>query len=168
MPLLCGQAADQLNKLIQEIRRMILTMESDNVAPFRLDSELHALSQTFEQASEVPIHVEVDSAAEDILTGEEARELVMVTREALNNCVRHAQATCIVIALRHIGPRVQLSIRDNGTGFDVGHGRAKGVGLAQMEYRIRKIGGRLDIQSTAGQGTCITADVYIEPILTTV
>ena len=166
--LLRGQAADRLNKLIQEIRRMILTMESDNLDPFRLDSELHALSQIFEQASKVPIHVEVDRAAEEILTGEEARELVTITREALNNCVRHAQASCIEIALRPIGPRVRLSIRDNGTGFDVGHGRAKGVGLAQMEHRARKIGGRLDIQSTAGQGTCITADVYIEPILTTV
>jgi signal transduction histidine kinase len=35
-----------------------------------------------------------------------------------------------------------------------------------MEDRIRKIGGRLDIQSTVGRGTCITADVYLEPILT--
>jgi signal transduction histidine kinase len=35
-----------------------------------------------------------------------------------------------------------------------------------MEDRIRKIGGRLDIQSTVGRGTCIAADVYLEPILT--
>ena len=147
---------------------MILTMESDHVDPFRLVSELRALSQTFEQVSEVPIHVEVDPSAEEILTGEEARELVTITREALSNCVRHAQATCIEITLRHIGPRVRLSIRDNGTGFDVEHGRAKGIGFAQMEHRVRKIGGRLNIHSTGGEGTCITADVYIEPILTTV
>ncbi|MDE3052107.1 MAG: histidine kinase, partial [Nitrospirota bacterium] len=60
------------------------------------------------------------------------------------------------------------SIRDNGSGFEVGHGHAKGIGFAQMENRVRKIGGRLDIQSTVGRGTCITADVYLEPILTTV
>jgi signal transduction histidine kinase len=35
-----------------------------------------------------------------------------------------------------------------------------------MEGRIRKIGGRLNIQSTVGRGTCITADVYLEPVLT--
>ena len=40
VPLFRGEAADQLNTLIQEIRRMILTMESDNVDPFRLVSEL--------------------------------------------------------------------------------------------------------------------------------
>ncbi|MEP6932870.1 MAG: sensor histidine kinase [Nitrospirota bacterium] len=168
VPLFGGQATDQLNKLIQEIRRMILNMESDNVDPFRLVSELQALSQTFEQVSEVRIRVKVDPAAEEILTGEEARELVTITREALSNCVRHAQATGIVIALRHMGQRVRLSIRDNGTGFDVEHECAKGIGLAQMEHRVRKIGGRLDIQSTVGEGTCISADVYLEPMLTTV
>jgi len=162
------QAADQLHKLIQDIRRMILSVESDRVDPFRLVCELQALAETFERVSELRIRVRVDPAAEEILTGEEARELVTITREALNNCVRHARATRIVIALRHIGSQVQLSIRDNGSGFDVEHEPAKGIGFAHMEDRIRKIGGRLDIQSTVGRGTCIIAHVYLEPILTTV
>jgi len=163
-----GQATDQLNKLIQDIRRMILSMESDSVDPFRLVSELQALAETFERVSELRIHVEVDPVAEELLTGEEARELVTVTREALSNCVRHARATRIVIALRQIGSRVRLSISDNGSGFEVEHGPAKGIGFAYMEDRVRKIGGRLGIQSTLGQGTCITADVYFEPILMTI
>jgi signal transduction histidine kinase len=168
MPRSRDQAADQLNKLIQEIRQMILSVESDSVDPFRLVAELQALAQTVERVSGVRIRVEVDPAAEEILTGEEARELVTIAREALSNCVRYAGATRIVIALRHIGSRVRLSIRDNGSGFEVEHEHAKGIGFAHMENRVRKIGGRLDIQSTVGRGTCITADVYLEPILTTV
>jgi signal transduction histidine kinase len=164
----CNQAADQLHTLIQDIRRMILSVESDRVDPFRLVSELQALAQTVEGVSEVGIRVRVDPAAEEILTGEEARELVTITREALSNCVRHARATRIVIALRHIGSRVQLSICDNGSGFDVEHGSAKGIGFAHMEDRVRKIGGRLNIQSKVGRGTCIIAHVYLEPILMTV
>lgn len=163
-----NEAAGQLHMLIQDIRRMILSVESDCVDPFRLVSELQALAQTVERVSDLRIRVGVDPAAEEILTGEEARELVTITREALSNCVRHARATRIVIALRHIGSRVQLSICDNGSGFDVEHGPAKGIGFAHMEDRVRKIGGRLNIQSKVGRGTCITADVYLEPILTTV
>ena len=163
-----GQATDQLNKLIQDIRRMILSVESDSVDPFRLVSELQALAETFERVSELRIRVEVDPVAEEILTGEEARELVTITREALSNCVRHARATRIVIALRRIGSRVQLRICDNGSGFNVELGPAKGIGLAHMENRVRKIGGRLNIQSTMGRGTCITADIYLEPMLTTI
>lgn len=162
------RAADQLHTLIQDIRCMIQRVESDSVDPFRLIFELQALARTVEQVSQVCVRVEVEQAAEEILTGEEARELVTISREALSNCVRHAQASCIVITLRRIGSRVRLSIRDNGSGFAVGHEPAKGMGFAQMEDRVRKIGGRLNINSTVGQGTCITADVYLEPILTTV
>lgn len=168
VPFSRDEAADRLNKLIQEIRRMILSVESDSIDPFKLVFELQNLAQTFERVSELQIRVEIDRAAEEILTGEEARELVTITREALSNCVRHARATRIVVALRQIGSRVRLSIRDNGSGFEIGHEHAKGIGFAHMESRVRKIGGRLDIQSTMGRGTCITADIYLEPILTTI
>jgi signal transduction histidine kinase len=147
---------------------MILNVESDCVDPFRLVSELQALAQTVERVSQVRIRMEIDQAAEEILTGEEARELVTIAREALKNCVHHAQATRIVIALRPIGSRVRLTIRDNGSGFDVDQRRPKGLGFSQMEARVRKIGGRLEIQSTVGRGTCISADIYPEPILTTI
>jgi signal transduction histidine kinase len=163
-----NQAADQLHTLIQDIRRMILSMESDRVDPFRLVSELQSLAQTVEGVSPLRIRLGVDPAAEEILTGEEARELVTIAREALSNCVRHARATRVVIALQRIGPRIRLSICDNGSGFDADQGQAKGIGFAHMQDRIRKIGGRLDIQSTVGQGTSVTADVYLEPILTTI
>ncbi len=162
------QAADQLHTVIQDIRRMILTVESDCVDPFSLVSELQALAETFERVSELRIRVEVDPVSEEILTGEEARELIAISREALSNCVRHARATRVVIVLRQIGSRVQLSIRDNGSGFEVEHGQAKGVGFAQMEDRVRKIGGRLDIQSMVGRGTCVTVEIYLEPIFMTV
>ena len=162
------QAGEQLDTLIQDIRRMILSVESDRVDPFRLITELQILAKTVERVSKLKIHVDVEPAAEEILTGEEARELVMITREAVSNCVRHARATRIVIALRHLGSRVQLRIRDNGSGFDGELRPAKGLGFARMEERVQKIGGRLNIQSKVGRGTCITAHVYLEPILTTV
>lgn len=163
-----GQAADQLNKLIQDIRSMILSVESDNIDPFSLVSELQGLAQACERVSGLRIRVAVAPEAEEILTGEEARELVAITREVLNNSVRHAHATQIVIDLRRIGSRVRLRICDNGSGFEVGQGQTKGIGFAQMEVRVRKIGGRLNIQSTVGRGTCITADVYLEPMLRTI
>ena len=163
-----GQAADQLNKLIQDIRSMILSVESDNIDPFRMVSELQGLAQTCERVSGLRIRVAVTPEAEEILTGEEARELVAIAREALSNSIRHAHATRIVIALRYLGSRVRLCICDNGAGFEFKHGQAKGIGFAQMEHLVRKIGGRLNIQSTVGRGTCISADVYLESMLRTI
>ena len=160
-----NQAEDQLDTVIEDIQRMIASVESDPEDPFRLDSELQALVQAIEEVSEVRIRVEIDPKAEEILTSEEAYELITIAKETLSDCVRRAHATQVVIALRHLGTRVQLSIRDNGPGFDVEIGRDKGLEFSRMEERIRKIGGRLTIQSTVGRGTCLTADVYLEPIL---
>jgi signal transduction histidine kinase len=160
-----NQAEDQLNMVIEDIQRMIVSVASDPADPFRLDYELQALAQSIEEVSEVRIRVEIDPTAEEILTSEEAYELITIAKETLSDCVRRAHATQVVIALRHLGTRVQLSIRDNGPGFDVELGREKGPGFSRMEERIRKIGGRLNVQSTVGQGACLTADVYLEPIL---
>ena len=161
------QATDQLHRLIQDIRRMIARVESDRVDPFRLVSELQALAQAVERVSQTRICIKVNRAAEEILTGEEAKELIAICREAVTNCIRHARATRIVIDLRQIGSRVRLTVRDNGSGFDVEQSRGKGFGFTQMEKRVRKISGRLNIRSTVGRGTCVTADIYLEPILTT-
>jgi two-component system NarL family sensor kinase len=163
-----NQAEDQLNTVIEDIQRMIASVESDPADPFRLDSELQDLAKAIEELSEVRIRLEIEPIAEEILTSEEAHELIAIAKEALSNCVRHAHATRVVIALRHVGTRVQLSIRDNGSGFDVELGRDKGPGFLRMEERNRKIGGRLNVQSTVGRGTCLTVDVYLEPILTIV
>ena len=160
-----NQAEARLNTVIEDIQRMIVSMDSDPADPFRLVSELQALAQAVEEESEVRIRVEIDPRAEEILTSEEAHELIAFAKEALSNCVRHAHARQVMIALRHLGTRVQLSIRDNGSGFDVELGRENGLGFSRMEERIRKIGGRLNVQSTVGRGTCLTADVYLEPIL---
>ena len=161
-----NQTADQLSLLVQNIERITLSLTSDRVDPFRLIAEVQGLARTAEQVHAVQVRVKIEPAAEEILTGEEARELVAITREALNNSVRHARATRIVIALRRIGSCVRLRIRDNGSGFDMAQAPAKGLGFAHMENQVRKVGGRLNIQSTVGRGTCITADVYLEPILT--
>jgi signal transduction histidine kinase len=132
-----NQAEDQLDTVIEDIKRMIARVESDPEDPFRLDSELRALAQAIEDVSEVRIRVEIDPTAEEILTSEEAYELIAIAKEALSNCVRRAHATQVVIALRHVGTRVQLSIRDNGSGFDVELGRDTGPGFLRMEERIR-------------------------------
>lgn len=168
LPSAHGQATYQLNKVIRDIRRMVLSLESDSIDPFSLVAELQALAQNCERVSGLRIRVAVAAAAEGILTGQEARELIAIASEALSNCIRHARATRIVIVLRRIGSRVQLRIYDNGSGFPVEHKQVKGLGFAQMEDRVRKIGGRLSIQSTIGRGTCVTADVYLEPVLATI
>jgi signal transduction histidine kinase len=90
--------------------------------------------------------------------------LLRIGQEAVNNAVKHAQAQRISVNLVFDARRVQLSIRDDGRGFDdqaAGNGQATHFGLIGMRERAEQIGGTLSIHSANGSGTEIVVDVPI-------
>ncbi len=77
-------------------------------------------------------------------------------QELLNNALTHAQATQIQVSLDMGDQQVQAVVEDNGRGFNVEDAYDEGVvtiGLATLRERIEMLGGQLQIQSGAGQGT---------------
>jgi signal transduction histidine kinase len=89
-------------------------------------------------------------------------ECFRVGQEALTNVVRHARASELWVELRKRNGQLQLSVRDNGVGFDVANVRDKAVrgaslGLLSMEERASLAGGGLEFHSSPGQGTEVRA-----------
>jgi two-component system, NarL family, sensor kinase len=160
-----GHAVNQLNRLIHEVRGLIKGLADGSVQDMDLSEELSQLTGSYEQIGNVTITLSLQSSALDILTREEEREILNIVREALSNCVRHAQATHAEVAIRAHGNRVRISICDDGKGFVETGAHPKGYGLMNMETRAKKLGGRLLLRSKPGQGTRITAEFLLEPIL---
>lgn len=159
-------AIGQINQLINEIRQVIRGLTEGTVQDFNLFTELFALKATYDQVGRACITLDLEPEALEVLTKEEERELLHIVREALSNCMRHAHATHVKLALRRCGEKIQLTIRDNGTGFSTANSSAKkGYGLTNMETRARKIGGALRVRSVPGHGTDITAEFSLEPVL---
>lgn len=100
------------------------------------------------------------------LSSEMRHSLFLVVKEALNNTLKHADATsvCVRASLSNGDFRIELS--DNGRGFDLGSLSAKslGNGLGNMRDRIEKAGGKYEIQSAKGQGTQISLVVPLTRI----
>jgi signal transduction histidine kinase len=83
-----------------------------------------------------------------------------IMQEALTNVVRHAAATSVTVALDATDGRIQLSVRDDGEGFDLAAPRTaviKSHGLTNMQERAELAGGALLIESARGQGTMVRA-----------
>lgn len=156
----------QINQLIQEVRAMIREIESGNVREFDLSSELSVLCTTYEQTGRLHIKLDLQRSAIDVLTNEEEREILNIVREALSNCVRHANATRVVLSIRLREARIQVCIHDDGIGFSTEGGQPRGYGLANMEARAKRLGGALRVRSKSGEGTQIIAEFSLEPILT--
>ena len=159
------QVVEQINHLILEIRSMIRGLEKGTVQEFDLASELLTLCATYEQAGRLQITLNLQPNAIEVLTKEEEQEILNIVREALSNCVRHANATQATVSIRMRGTRIRVSISDDGIGFVTADGRPRGYGLANMDARAKKLGGTLRVQSKIGRGTHIIAEFSLEPIL---
>ncbi len=84
-----------------------------------------------------------------------------IVQEALTNIARHAQARDVAITLKREDDKLVMEVRDDGCGFDVAamRGRANAggsLGVLGMQERATLIGGQLEIESAAGQGTKLT------------
>jgi len=105
----------------------------------------------------VAVDLRLDGAPEKV-SGEIGLCLFRVAQEALHNVEQHAQATRVEVALGSIDGGVELSVRDDGTGFDPETRRARrGLGQISMRERLHLVGGRLSIESAVGKGTTVRA-----------
>jgi signal transduction histidine kinase len=74
--------------------------------------------------------------------------------EALQNVQKYANASEVVVSLRGGEGTLVFEVADDGAGFDATTVR-KGTGLTNMNDRVDALGGRVDIRSRRGSGTCV-------------
>jgi PAS domain S-box-containing protein len=85
-----------------------------------------------------------------------------VAQEALQNISKHSGASQVRMELTARGDRLDLTISDNGHGFDVGERADLGLGLSSMRERLKALGGLMIIRSAPGKGTTIDASLPIK------
>jgi signal transduction histidine kinase len=135
---------------IADIRRVVYALRPPTLDDLGLIS---ALKEQAAQYTQNGLHITLDSP--EALPPLPAAVEVAVYRivlEALTNVVRHAQAHACVVRL-WVNGSLEVEITDDGRGMTEAH-RA-GVGLNSMRERAAELGGRCEIRSTSGKGTCI-------------
>jgi len=96
------------------------------------------------------------------LGGRIRHELFMSVKEALNNIVRHADATEVEFQMAAIDNALNIVIADNGKGFEPGLGR-EGYGLENLSGRLQKLGGSCTVKSCVGGGTTVKIYMPLPP-----
>lgn len=89
-----------------------------------------------------------------------------ITQEAINNAIKYAQSSHIVVTLSHSKNILSITIDDNGIGFDTSNNKnnskeSGGMGMMFMKERISYISGRFFVDSSAESGTRITLNIPI-------
>lgn len=91
--------------------------------------------------------------------------LLRIAQGALANVREHAGARTAALTLSFLGDQVVLDVADDGHGFTQSRSATgdRGHGLPAMRARVRQLGGTLTIESTAGEGTVLSASIPLEP-----
>jgi signal transduction histidine kinase len=112
---------------------------------------LRQLSEAFTGRSRIPIQLEIDGGIQippDVKVG-----LYRIAQEALNNIFKHASASKVILSLRSQPEGPELSIEDDGRGFDMSVVSSDHLGLKIMNERSKEIGVELTVDSQPGAGT---------------
>ncbi|WP_248762368.1 sensor histidine kinase [Pseudarthrobacter sp. SSS035] len=99
-----------------------------------------------------------------VLDRDRAVLLYRVAREALVNISKHSSAQSVGIRIRQAGQRTQITVSDDGIGFNPSEPRAEGhLGLRILGDTIRQAGGAFEVRSAPGAGTSVTATFGVAP-----
>ena len=77
--------------------------------------------------------------------------LYRITQEQINNIQKHALAKNVIIHLKDQGELLELSITDDGVGFDINE-KNEGIGLRNIQSKVEFYSGKMDIISSPGKG----------------
>lgn len=146
---------DVLEHASHDVRNFIARLHDVAPPPAWLGTALRTTMAALGHELGVPIEIVCAQADDQLVDAATRTELVRIAGEAARNARRHGQATFIRIVLETDDGQARLSIRDDGSGFEIGLPPADGrqhFGLSVMRARATRIGGALTLASRPGHG----------------
>lgn len=149
------QAKQLIQDSIQEIRNLSHSFNPPTLNSKTIINALKDLLDNFNATGEVRIQFEYNNEFAN-LDMQQKRALFRIVQEQLNNVLKHAAATQVNVILNLKQGDILLTISDNGKGFDPLQQRA-GLGLNNMEARVKAFAGRITVHSSPGNGCTVEA-----------
>jgi signal transduction histidine kinase len=146
-------AVAELDRVIRDLRNYIFGLRPGILADRQLDKALRALVDEFQNKSGVVTIIELDETTASELSAM-ASDVVQLTREALSNVGRHAEAATCRVSLMQRDGMALLEVDDDGHGFDPATAH-RGDGLTNLVERAAALGGKASIESAPARGTTV-------------
>ncbi len=162
---LLDQADDSARDGLQEARRALQALRASPLEDLGLVLALEGLAKEAAVRAGVTLHCDVPEEKLTFLEPHIEQSIYRVAQEALENCVRHAEAQTLWVTMIYLPEQIQLIIRDDGQGFDPSQTiTTDHYGIAGMEERASVIGGTLQVESSDGEGTTVQLVVPLREI----
>jgi signal transduction histidine kinase len=150
-------ATQQLTGDIEALRALIAELRPPALDQLGLAPALASLAQRTAAGNELEISADIDLPDDRRLAPELETTVYRVVQESLTNVVKHANASSIDVTVRCADRGVDVSVADDGIGFDSDATAGTGFGLAGMRERVELAGGELSVLPGADAGTVVRA-----------
>lgn len=153
---------------LAEARRALQALRAAPLEAMGLPGAVRELAETAAARTGAALDLRVPEALQDCLPGEVEQGVYRIAQESLENVVRHAGATALLVELAESPDGLRLTVQDDGQGMEIetaGGASDEGLGIRGMQERAALIGAALAISSEAGAGTRVALTVPRERTL---
>jgi signal transduction histidine kinase len=143
--------------MIDQMSDIVWSVDPKNDDAGSLVERMHAFAGDLLSAQDIALHfTSADVLSDQKLSAEKRRNLFLIFKEALHNCVKYAACKAVYIDVRILDRSLLMEVRDDGKGFDPENTDSyNGNGVPNMRARARSIHAHLTIDSAVGKGTCL-------------
>jgi two-component system, NarL family, sensor kinase len=159
---LFASVLDQLDHSINEMRRVAHNMMPEALVKLGLQQAVQDYCDGLNESNNLKFNTQFYGLEKRLDT---ASEIVVyrIVQELLNNVVKHANASEVLVQLMRHEKNLNITIEDNGRGFIVGEvDSQRSVGLNNVRSRVDYLKGQLDIKSAPGAGTSIHIECAVQ------
>ena len=149
-----------LDEAIRTTRTISFELTPGILEDFGLPTALEELAKRIAPAG-LPVHLHLTGLDQRLRPPVEIT-VYRVVQELLNNVMKHAAATEVMVHVARENGRIEMSVEDNGRGFEpalLATQPLAGIGLAGVRNRVALLGGELAIHSRLGQGTIVSFEL---------
>ena len=156
---LLGRSTELVSKAINEIRKISKSLITPGLREIGLIESIEDIIEDIRVAKDAPaIDLDLVNIGEEQIEDRRKLTLFRIVQEQLNNIVKHARATQVVIRLALERDYIVLTVVDNGVGFDAARHR-RGVGITNIISRAELFSGKVEIASAPGEGCVLTVSL---------
>jgi signal transduction histidine kinase len=157
-PPLLKESRENIGRAMTDLRDIAKSLNADRIEQLKLVQAIELEAERLNKAKTFICKLEI-IGNEQSIEGRKKLIVFRIIQEALNNVLKHAQATEVKIILDYTDENFRITIRDNGTGFDRLQPNNEGLGLRHIIKRTGLIGGVAVISSEHKKGTTITLNI---------
>ena len=149
----------QLDNTITELRKVAHNLMPEALVKFGLKNAVEDFCRSMELSSKTKIICE--QLGSDRNLGNSANvNVYRILQELVNNAVKHAQASQILVQLTKSSDKVLITVEDDGKGFDINTlENSTGIGYINLKQRIAYLNGKMDIETKPSQGTAVNIEL---------